>query len=311
VQDSGHKRTADGPFPGRDREYGPFFHVIEQFGVLKKFQNDLYQLTGLPFDFMDLRLWHSKSLQAWRVFTPFCRLVNNTPLGCRACELDEKRAIDSCVKKQGCVLRRCHLGLIDVYVPIVMNGKIAGLFCTGQLFYRRPTEQGFRKIQKRLADMGVDLIRARQAYFNAPVIEKRRVAAIIDLVQMVVGLIDVRRLQALKSAVSHDSLRKALDFMETHYAEPITLSLVAREADLSVSRMAHVFKDQVGMSFTAYLNLIRINWAKYYLTNSNLRIGETAFHVGFGNLSHFNHVFLRAAGLPPTQYRRQHASTSK
>ena len=89
----------------------------------------------------------------------------------------------------------------------------------------------------------------------------------------------------------------------------MTPPVVAKEAGLSVSRLAHVFKAQIGMSFTAYLNLIRVSWAKYYLTNSHLRVSETAFHVGFGNLSHFNHVFRRSTGLSPTQYRRQHAST--
>lgn len=304
-----HNKATKGTRLGVGQEHRLFFHAIEQFGVLKKFQNDLYQLTGLPFDFVDLRLWHSRSLQAQQVFTSFCRLVNNTPMGCRACEWDEKQAVDDCVKKQKYILRRCHFGLIDVYVPIVMNGKIAGLFCTGQLFYQRPTKKCFQKIQKRLAAMGIDLTKARQAYFSAPVIEKRRVLAIIDLIQMVVGLIDTRRLQTLKSAVAHDSLRKALGFIETHYAEPVTPPVVAKEAGLSASRLAHVFKEQIGMSFTAYLNLIRVNWAKYYLANSHLRVSETAFLVGFGNLSHFNHVFRQSTGLAPTQYRRQHTST--
>jgi AraC-like DNA-binding protein len=78
-----------------------------------------------------------------------------------------------------------------------------------------------------------------------------------------------------------------------------------------VSRLAHVFKAQVGMSVTAYLNMVRVKWAEYYLTNSQLRVSEAAFQVGFGNLSHFNHVFRQATGFSPTQYRRQHSSTRK
>jgi len=292
-----------------DQECQSLFHMIEQFGVLKAFQNDLYLLTGLPFDFVDLRLRQSENLRAHRVFTPFCTLVKSTPLGHSACECDAQQIVADCVIKRKSVVRRCHLGLIEIVAPVVMNNRIAGLLCTGQLLYQRPTENHFRKIKKRLGGMDVDLAKARQTYFSAPVIEKRRVAAIIDLIQMVVGLIDTRRIQTLKTAVAHDPLRKALDFMEAHYTEPITLPVVAKEAGLSVSRLAHVFKAQIGMSFTAYLSLIRVNWAKYYLTNSHLRVSETAFQVGFGNLSHFNHVFRRATGLPPTQYRRQHAST--
>jgi len=291
-------------------ELPSFFHAIDQFAVLRTFQKILYRLTGLPFDFMDLRLRHSRNLRAQqRVFTPFCRMVNNTPAGRAACERDEQPALTVCVQKQKCVLRPCHLGLIDICVPVVMNNRAVGVFCTGQLLYQRPTEKSFQKIQKRLAGMGLDMSKARRAYFLAPVIEKRRVSAIMELVKMAVELIDARRFQTLQTAVAHDSLRKALDFMENHYTEPLTLPDVAKKSGLSASRLAHIFKAQVGMTFTAYLSLIRVNWAKYYLANSRLRAGETAFQVGFNNLSHFNHIFRRITGLAPTRYRQQHAST--
>ena len=288
-----------------------FFHTIEQLRVLKLFQKDLYQLTGLPFDFVDLRLQSSRHLHAQRFFTGFCTLINNTHLGHSACEKDDQRKASKCLGKKQSISRCCHLGLIDITIPVVVNTKVIGMLCTGQLFYRKPTEKSFQRIQKKLTGMGVDLSKARKAYFNIPVIEKRQVAAIIDLIQMVVELIDTTRLKTLKTAVHHHPLSKALDFIEAHYAESINLSTVAKEAGLSVSRLAHVFKAQIGMSFTAYLNMIRVNWAKYYLENSQLRVSEMAFHVGFGNLSHFNHVFRQTTGLPPTQYRRQHTSTRK
>jgi AraC-like DNA-binding protein len=297
--------------PDFDGEQLSFFHAIEQFGILKSFQHDLYLLTGLPFDFVDLRMRSSDKLQAHRLFTSFCTLVNSTHLGRLACERDDQKAASTCLKGSGCLARRCHLGLIDITTPIVINGRAVGLLCTGQLLYHRPTQQSFQRIQKHLASLGVDVAKARQAYFKLPVLEKQRVMAIMDLMQMVAELIGNQRLLTLKTVVLHHPLSKALDFMEAHYAEPLTLPLVAKAAGLSVSRLAHVFKAQVGMSITAYLNMVRVNWARYYLTNSSLRVSETAFQVGFGNLSHFNHVFRRATGLSPTQYRRQQTSTRK
>jgi AraC-like DNA-binding protein len=297
--------------PELDGEQLSFFHAIEQFGVLKSFQHDLYLLTGLPFDFVDLRMRSSDKLQAHRLFTSFCNLVNSTHVGRLACERDDQRAAATCLNGSGCLARRCHLGLIDITIPIILNGKAVGLLCTGQLLYHRPTRQAFQRVQKRLARLGVDVAKARQAYFKLPVLEKQRVTAIIDLMQMVAELIGNQRLQTLKTVVLHHPLSKALDFIETRYAEPLTLPTVAKAAGLSVSRLAHVFKAQVGMSVTAYLNMVRVEWAEYYLTNSQLRVSEAAFQVGFGNLSHFNHVFRRATGFSPTQYRRQHTSTKK
>ena len=256
------QRQLTKPAPEFNGEQLSFFHAIEQFGILKSFQHDLYLLTGLPFDFVDLRMRSSDKLQAHRLFTSFCTLVNSTHLGRLACERDDQKAASTCLKGSGCLARRCHLGLIDITTPIVINGRAVGLLCTGQLLYNRPTQQAFQRIQKRLASLGVDVAKARQAYFKLPVLEKQRVTAIIDLMQMVAELIGNQRLQTLKTVVLHHPLSKALDFMEAHYAEPLTLPLVAKAAGLSVSRLAHVFKAQVGMSVTAYLNMVRVNWAR-------------------------------------------------
>lgn len=300
-----------GSTPTLDREPVSLFHAIEQFGILKSFQHDLHVLTGLPFDFVDLRMRSSDVLRAHRLFTPFCTLVNATPLGRLACEQDDQNAATKCLKGSLCLARRCHLGLIDITKPIVVNGKAVGVLCTGQLLYQKPNLAAFKHIEKRLASLGVDVAKAREAYLNLPVIERERVDAIIDLMQMVAELIGNQRLETLKSVVVHQPLSKALDFIEAHYAEPLTLPVVARAAGLSISRLAHVFKAQVGMSVTAYLNMVRVKWAEFYLTNSQLRVSELAFQVGFGNLSHFNHVFRQATGLSPTEYRRQHTSTKK
>ena len=297
--------------PESEAESSSFFHAIEQFGILKSFQHDLYVLSGLPFDFIDLRMRSSDKLKAHRLFTSFCSLVNSTHLGQLACERDDQKAASTCLHGSRCLARRCHLGLIDITIPIVIGGKAVGLLCTGQLLYNRPTQQAFERIERRLASLGVNVTKARQAYFKLPVLEKQRVMAITDLMQMVADLIGSQRLETLKSVVLHEPLSKALDFIETRYAEPLTLPTVAKAAGLSVSRLAHVFKAQTGMSVTAYVNMVRVKRAEYYLANSQLRVSETAFQVGFGNLSHFNHVFRQATGLSPTQYRRQHTSTGK
>ena len=304
-------KSSSPPGPELGGEQLSFFHAIEQFGILKSFQYDLHLLTGLPFDFVDLRMRSSDVLRAHRLFTPFCALVNSTHMGRLACERDDQKAAATCLKGSVCLARRCHLGLIDITKPIVINGKAVGLLCTGQLLYQRPTAEEFKRIEKRLVSLGVDVTKARQAYFNLPVLDRQRVDAIIDLMQMVAELIGNQRLQTLKTVVLHQPLSKALDFLEAHYAEPLTLPIVAKAAGLSVSRLAHVFKAQVGMSVTAYLNMVRVKWAEFYLTNSQLRVSELAFQVGFGNLSHFNHVFRRATGLSPTEYRQQHTSTKK
>ena len=59
------------------------------------------------------------------------------------------------------------------------------------------------------------------------------------------------------------------------------------------------------MSFTEFVSRTRIEKAKNFLLNENLRISEIAFAVGFQSLTHFNRVFKKIVGQSPTSYRDQ------
>jgi transcriptional regulator GlxA family with amidase domain len=49
----------------------------------------------------------------------------------------------------------------------------------------------------------------------------------------------------------------------------------------------------------------RFENARNLLRDSNLRVSEIAFAVGFQSLSQFNRVFKKLAGKSPTEFRRE------
>ena len=62
------------------------------------------------------------------------------------------------------------------------------------------------------------------------------------------------------------------------------------------------------MTFTAYLNSMRIARAKELLQADHAPMLQIALACGFSNQSHFNRVFKRIAGMAPGEYRKSHAS---
>ena len=64
------------------------------------------------------------------------------------------------------------------------------------------------------------------------------------------------------------------------------------------------------MKFTDYVARVRLEDAKAELLNSNRRISEIAYDVGFQSLTQFNRVFKRIFGQSPTQFRA-HLSSGK
>ena len=96
---------------------------------------------------------------------------------------------------------------------------------------------------------------------------------------------------------------KARKFIKEHSAEELSLSKVAKAANISRNHLSEKFKHVTGVNFVDYIALTRFEKACDLLMKSNLRISEIAFAVGFQSLSQFNRVFKKLAGKSPTEYR--------
>jgi AraC-like DNA-binding protein len=99
-------------------------------------------------------------------------------------------------------------------------------------------------------------------------------------------------------------MRRALEFIEVHFREPISLADVARAASYSRCHFCKLFRQQLGLSFVTYLSHVRIRRAMVLLARSDRSITEIAFDVGFNDLSHFERVFRAVQGQTPTRFRQ-------
>jgi AraC family transcriptional regulator len=109
----------------------------------------------------------------------------------------------------------------------------------------------------------------------------------------------------IKGSLPRWRLRRALDFIEEHLSENISLAQLA-EAAGNVSRyhFARLFKQSTGYSPYHYLVRRRIRQAQSMLRSQKLlSIGEIAFLCGFGDQSTFSRVFRQVSGCTPKAYR--------
>ncbi|MEM7246314.1 MAG: helix-turn-helix domain-containing protein [Acidobacteriota bacterium] len=104
----------------------------------------------------------------------------------------------------------------------------------------------------------------------------------------------------------HPGLQRALVFLTNHHAEEITVARTAREAYLSASHLAHLFKQQLGTSLRPMLATIRIERSlELLLADRQRRVTDIALDSGFGDLSHFLRTFKRIVGMSPRDHRRK------
>jgi AraC-like DNA-binding protein len=83
----------------------------------------------------------------------------------------------------------------------------------------------------------------------------------------------------------------------------LSLSEFAQSVNLSVWRLCHIFKSDVGMPPIRYLRLLRMERAKDLLESSFLSVKEIAFQVGLNDESHFVRDFKATYGFSPALYR--------
>lgn len=98
-------------------------------------------------------------------------------------------------------------------------------------------------------------------------------------------------------------VRNALEYMEDHYAEHLTLADVAEKIYVSQWHLSKLLNKYQKKSFSEILNQIRVGRAKELLRDPSLRIGDIAEQVGFLDMAHFSRVFKKCEGISANEYR--------
>ena len=98
-------------------------------------------------------------------------------------------------------------------------------------------------------------------------------------------------------------IKKALDFIEGHFADNISLQDLVCAAGLNATQLISLFKRGTGRTPYAYVVHRRVCEAVYKLRNSNDSICQIALDVGFYDQQQMTHAFKRHLGCTPKSFR--------
>lgn len=132
-----------------------------------------------------------------------------------------------------------------------------------------------------------------------------------DIIKQSTALLLISKLNALASA-AHDktaflqpdkSLTAAMDYIDGHFRENITLETVAKNSYISVTQLCRLFKVNLGTTAAKYITGKRISEAKKLLRRG-MSVSDTAFECGFNDYSNFIRVFSSHVGISPGKYSK-------
>ena len=103
-------------------------------------------------------------------------------------------------------------------------------------------------------------------------------------------------------------VEEVLKYMESNYAQSISIQSLADSLGLNRSYLHRLFKSATGASLLEYLLELRIQKACTLLQETDLAVSIISLSVGYENTLYFSRLFWKKKGVSPSLYRENHGN---
>lgn len=111
-----------------------------------------------------------------------------------------------------------------------------------------------------------------------------------------------------KHAVSdndhHSFIEKSIDYICENFKGKLTLQMVASNVFMNTQYFSRMFKKELGVTYTDYVNSLRIKYACKLLENTDYPAYRISSECGFTDPSYFNRVFYQHMKMTPKKYKK-------
>ena len=231
---------------------------------------------------------------------PFCRRLKRDERFLCRCRENDAAAFARAMQGETCIYR-CHAGLYEAVAPILYDGRPIACLMIGQIAgHQIADRQAETELAARLAGHA-ELAALIGDYLTMPPRSDAELAAGVRIMTACAGYIC---LQNMISPVRSPLCARFRAYLETHYAEPLTLPAMAAALEVSVTTLCTAVRAECGSSPHALLDACRMEQARLLLARTDLPISAIADRVGIGDYNYFARKFKQAEGVSPSQFRR-------
>lgn len=281
--------------------------------LINKIAQDFAHATGLAVVVVNI---HGEEISELFNFTPFCQLMRKDPERHSRCRMSDRcGGLEASKSNEPCIYR-CHAGLTDFSIPLVIAGHLVGFVLCGQV--RVPGDIELMDILSHVDEHWRTDPALLNEYKNVPEMDFARLTASADLLRLIVDNCMKKQLNLLvikdqdvvaeparnRTQNPHDSkMKKALRYIDAHLSEELRLEDVAAHVYLSPYYFSKLFKKYQGVGFNAWVNRQRMESAREMLRHSDWSIASIARNVGFSQTSYFCKVFRQTFQVTPQMFR--------
>lgn len=103
--------------------------------------------------------------------------------------------------------------------------------------------------------------------------------------------------------ISHSLVQDVIKYLQNGYKEEISLKLLGQKFYINPIYLGQLFHKEKGISFSEYLNQLRLEKAKDLLLHTHEKAGKIGKKVGYADPTYFYKQFKKHCGVTPNEYR--------
>jgi AraC-like DNA-binding protein len=161
----------------------------------------------------------------------------------------------------------------------------------------------------------IERIQPRLSLLN----QKQGFDSVLELLSILHDLSISRNMHTLSDAtfsnaeLSYSSRRieRSIEYMNQNFHKPVTLTEVAKLANMTELSFSRFFKTRTGITFMDSLLEMRLGHASRLLIDTTQSVAEVAYNCGFNNISNFNRLFKKKKGCTPKEFRENYSYGSR
>ena len=156
-------------------------------------------------------------------------------------------------------------------------------------------EEEFERIERVLALLEVEFEAKRQ-------MSEKVIKNLLEYI--LISLLRTPMLADGKAGEMSTAIMKAVAYIKSNFKDDIKIKDVANKADVSPNYLGVLFKKELNVTFSQYLNATRLTYACSLLRDKRYRVEDIAYASGFVSHAYFGAVFKKQYGCSPLQMRK-------
>jgi len=171
----------------------------------------------------------------------------------------------------------------------------------------QPTAPTESQDQSVVSELDVELMGAVLRFLRSLKADSdRRVLAPLYLQELVYRILQRDRFSKLLLIAGQqddgNSVAAALNYINAHLSEPLTVDILAGQVNLSSSAFSRRFRELTGRSPYQFVKETRLERARELLLEHRLAVRDVSVAVGYASTSHFTKEFRARFGATPREY---------